>query len=305
MPPQTIDSFVTSSSGGTTYVSSYHASGLLTRLTFNQPTGVNVTFSSNTLTAVTITVNGTPVSVPATISLIPGQTYTLSAPASFSPQAGIEYSYPTWSSGVNPDNTFTVPADDTTVSLNYQTQIQITTAANPPGAGTVTGGGWIPLNNTVSFTATPNAGYTFGSFSGLAPSRTNPETLKVTYPGQITADFSTAAGPALSVTTQGARTDGPGAGQRTVPLEIVNLNGSGIGTVVITGIDGIEVLTGTGSVSVASGLSANAGDLPPNGTANFNVVMNWPATASRVRFVVHFVGNNGAYTGSSTLTVNR
>jgi cytolysin (calcineurin-like family phosphatase) len=304
MPYQTIDNFVTSSAGGSLYVSSYHAAGLLTRLSFNQPTGVNVTFAPNSQN-LTITVNGSPVPVPGTISLLPGQTYTLSAPASFSPQAGIQYSNPVWSSNVNPDNTFTVPSTDTTVYLSYQAQIQITTAANPPGAGAVSGGGWIPANNVVSFQAIPNAGYTFSSFSGLMPSTANPLTFKVTYPGQITANFSPAGVLAISVTTQGARTDGPGAGQRTVPLEVVNGNGSGIGSVIVTAIDGIQVLTGTGTVSVAGGLAVSLGALPPNGTANFNVVMNWPATADRVRFVVHFQGNSGAYTGTSTLTLNR
>ncbi len=303
-PPQTIDSFVTSGVDGNLLLSSYHASGLLTRMNFSQPVGVNVTFSY-VGPSIAITVNGTPVTAGTTISLIPGRTYTLSAPASFSIGPGYLFSNPSWSSNVQSDNTFTVPGTDTIVSLNYQQQVQVTTVANPPAGGTISGGGWIPFGNVTSFQAAPSAGYTFAGFTGYGDTSTDPFTFKVTSPGTLTANFSTGGGPSLSVTTQGARTDGPHTGQRTVPLEIVNGNASGIGHVSVTSIDGIQVLTGTGTVLLAGGIPASIGNMPPNGNSTFNVIMNWPATAARVRFVVHFQGNAGAYTGSSTLTLNR
>jgi hypothetical protein len=112
-------------------------------------------------------------------------------------------------------------------------------------------------------------------------------------------------GPALSVTTQGLRTDGPNPGQRTVPLEVVNNSASGEGDVTIFAIDGIQVLTGAGTVTLASGIPAGVGNLAPNGNASFSAVMNWPATAARVRFTVHFFGDADTYKGSSTLTLNR
>ena len=64
--------------------------------------------------------------------------------------------------------------------------------------------------------------------------------------------------PVLSVTATTARTDGPGPGQRTVPITIKNTGTALAANVAITGITGIKTMTGTGAVSLRHSMLARS-----------------------------------------------
>lgn len=128
--------------------------------------------------------------------------------------------------------------------------------------------------------------------------------MVVNSPLTVTANYVTGTGPALSAITNGQRTDGPGTGQRTVPLAIVNNSASGVGHLLVE-IASITVVSGTGTVSVVTPSPIPAGDLAPNSNAAVPLVFNWPATATRVSFLVKYTGNNGGYSGSNLLTISR
>jgi hypothetical protein len=77
-----------------------------------------------------------------------------------------------------------------------------------------------------------------------------------------------------------------------------------VGGVQITGIDGVQIISGSGPVNVVTP-TAFVGDLAPNATsAPVAIVFTWPASISRLRFTVHFSADGGAYSGSTVLTVS-
>jgi hypothetical protein len=117
--------------------------------------------------------------------------------------------------------------------------------------------------------------------------------------------FAADSSPNLYASTGAARTDGPAAGQRTVPIVIRNAGAGGATNVQIVSITGIATVAGSGAVTLASNLPQATGTIPPNQETGLNLIFNWPATATRVRFTVNLSSNDGAYTGSTTLTLFR
>ena len=84
---------------------------------------------------------------------------------------------------------------------------------NPPGAGTVTGGGTYANGATATITATANPGYIFADFNGGVPT-TSANPLKVTVNGSLTinANFLPANTVTVNINPPGAGTV-TGAGQ--------------------------------------------------------------------------------------------
>lgn len=261
--------------------------------------------------ATSVTVNGTSYPVPGSIPLVPGLTYTLSAPTEVAGgTTGTRWLFTSWA-GLSNAATFSYTAPLTqgaSLTLAYQQQFLVTTTASPSSGGTITGGGWINAGAPSTLQATPATGFTFSGFSGggLTSSSGNPATIaSVTAPLAIVANFAATGNPLLSAATSGARTDGPGAGQRTVPIVIRN---SGTGPAVdasITGVVNILVTSGSGVVTTATVTPLALGTIAAGGQAATNLVFNWPSTATRVQFTVRFASNNGAYSGSTTITLFR
>ena len=69
-------------------------------------------------------------------------------------------------------------------------QYQLTTAVNPPGAGTVTAGGWFDAGTMPSISATANPGYQFAYFSVDLSGNTNPQPLTMNGPEYVVANFA-------------------------------------------------------------------------------------------------------------------
>ena len=254
-----------------------------------------------------IQVNGVEYVLPAVIPMGSGDTYTLMAEPVYSPSTGVQWIFQSWSNGVAATQTLIAPNQNFTLSVTYAQQFQLTTAANPPAGGTVTGAGWYSPGSSVQVQATPNAGYTFAIFSGTLGITTGgsatSSSITLVGPMNVTANFVTGTGPVLYATTDGQRTDGPGTGQRTVPLAIVNSSLSGVGRVAVE-IGTVTVLQGTGTVSPALA-PVTLFDIGPNSKVDLPVIFNWPATATRISVVVKFTGNFGGYSGSTTLTIFR
>ena len=71
----------------------------------------------------------------------------------------------------------------------------------------------------------------------------------------------------------------------------------------IVSVTSIQTIKGSGTVSLASALPVNVGNLISGETGSANVTFNWPAGVHEVQFTVNFSANAGAYTGSSSLSV--
>jgi Bacterial Ig-like domain (group 3)/Divergent InlB B-repeat domain len=129
---------------------------------------------------------------------IPGSTHTI---ATSSPQAGgtgVQYVWSSWSDGGPISHTITVPSTANTYTATFSTQYQLTTAANPGNGGTVSppSGNFYAAGTVVPLTATPDAGFTFSSWTGnVANASSASTTVTMSAPETITANFAASASP--------------------------------------------------------------------------------------------------------------
>ena len=145
--------------------------------------------------------------------------------------------------------------------------------------------------------------YRFTGYSGDITNANTKTTFSVAKPVNAIANF-TGAGAVTLYASPGARSIPNGPPGR-VQMDI-GLTDAGPGIAVgaeITAVDNFKVLTGTGTVSTAV-LVPFPANLAAGQSATNTIVFNWPDTATRVQFTVHFQAN-GTYTGSTTLSVFR
>ena len=174
---------------------------------------VNVTPSSTTV-PITITTSpanllvsadgGQPTAAPLTENWVPGSPHTI---ATSSPQAGgtgVQYVWSNWSDSGAISHSITVPSTATTYTASFGTQYLLTTAANPTNGGTVTppSGMYYAASTVVALTATPNANYTFSSWTGNVANANNASTtVTMSGPQSVTANFAAATSVTVSPTS--------------------------------------------------------------------------------------------------------
>ena len=163
----------------------------------------NKTVTANFSCAYTLTVNVNP-ACPVTITKNPDKsTYCPNEQVTLTvtPNAGCSFS--SWSGDLsgNANPALITMNGNKIVTANF-TQIcayTLTTNVNPVGSGTVTKnpdkGTYCP-NEQVTLTVTPNAGYSFSSWSGDLSGNTNPATITMNGNKTVTANFSGARGTA-------------------------------------------------------------------------------------------------------------
>jgi hypothetical protein len=111
-------------------------------------------------------------------------------------------------------------------------------------------------------------------------------------------------GSELSVTASD-RYDGPRSGQRILRLRLHNTGDGPARDARIDAAGPVAVTLGSGSVRVLSRLPASCGTLARGESADLPLLLDWPAPAQQVRFLVHFSANGGAAAGATSLTVFR
>ncbi len=143
-------------------------------------------FAVTPVTYYTITTNVSPAGA-GTVS--GGGTYPEGASVTLTATSNNGYTFDHWQDG-NTQNprTITVTSNATYTATFTQDNYQITTAANPPAGGTVTGGGSYHYGDTPTLTATANSGYEFAGWQD--GSTTNPRQITVTGNATYTATFS-------------------------------------------------------------------------------------------------------------------
>ena len=154
-----------------------------------------------------VVVDGTTYTAPQTFSWAAGSSHTLSVSSPQSETTGTRYAFSSWSDGGARSHTITAPSSSTTYTANFTTQYSLTTAANPSGGGTVTPSGTNRYNSgqSVSVSATASSGYNFTGWSGDLSGSTNPSSLTMNAPKNVTAQFAavseTISTPAISSRT--------------------------------------------------------------------------------------------------------
>ena len=174
-----------------------------------------------------------------------------------------------------PAHTIAAPPNDGTFTANFSTEHLLTTSVSPSSGGTVTSGGMFSAGASVTVAATPAAGFRFVGYSGDLSGATNPQTIVVDGPRNVTANFE----PTVPVAQNGMVTtleDTPVSG-------ILSATDPGGGvlvyTLVTSGTSGTAVVTdpATGAFTYAPSANANGADAfsfrVNNGTADSNVAI--------------------------------
>jgi len=192
------------------------------------PTQVNITLATLP-EGLTVSVDGTNYTAPASLICATNSSHTLSAPsAQLSPDGHIRYPFQSWSDGGAQTHTFMTSFYDSSYAASFSTQYRLDTSVAPTNAGSITavpGGPFYAPNQTVSLTATANPGFVFGSWSGVNTQSNNTAQLSMSAYRGATAAFLP-LGPVVIDTSsltrlpdgriQSAITAGPGATQATV-----------------------------------------------------------------------------------------
>jgi uncharacterized repeat protein (TIGR02543 family) len=138
-----------------------------------------------------VTVDGTSYpSPPQAFSWVPGSTHTIGTSSPQNESSGTRQSFATWSDGGTQSHTITVPSSNVTYTANFTTQYSLAMNAGSGGTVSPSGTNWYNNGQSVTLTATPNAGYGFSSWSGDLSGSSNPISLTMNGPKSVTANFT-------------------------------------------------------------------------------------------------------------------
>jgi len=138
-----------------------------------------------------VKVDGISYTAPASFEWNPGSSHTISASSPQNGGTGIRYVYASWSDGGAQSHIVTVGTSDSTMTANFNTQYQLTMAANYGTTNPSVGMHWYNTGSSVQISATaPSAGtgerYAWngwtGSGNGPYTSTSNPTTITMNAP---------------------------------------------------------------------------------------------------------------------------
>ncbi len=204
----------------------------------NEPTSttfpalVSITF--DTLPAgAAISVNGLPVAVPATQLLVPGSSVPVSTTSPQAAGPGSQLVFTSWSDAGAISHSFVVPSVDGTLTANFKTQHQLTTAVSGDGVVAPLSGLFYDEGSVVGIGATPGPLAQFASWTGdvAAPLSAN-TTVTMDGPKSVIANFAGIAD--LSITkSNGVSSVNPGS-QTTYTIVVTNSGPQGAGGATIS-----------------------------------------------------------------------
>ena len=148
-----------------------------------------------------VTVDGTPVETPYTVSWDSVDSYTLAANSPVAGVTGVQYVFSHWSDGGDQSHLYAVPVTGETITAFYTQQFLVSFTASPSEGGSVTPSGadlWEDAGS-LQVQAAPSVGYVFSSWSSDTGSITfvdptaSTTNANINGPGIITANFVPAA----------------------------------------------------------------------------------------------------------------
>jgi len=189
------------------------------------------------------TADGVSYTATQTFSWTPGTSHTI---ATASPQTatGTRYVFAGWSDGGAISHSITTPSGSATYTANFTTQYQLTTAASPPGGGSVSANpsstdGYYNSGQPVQLTAEAASG-AFTGWSGDLTGSANPQTIVMSAPRSVIANFG-------------------GCTYAIVPQSASHTASGGAGSVAITAPSGCSWASASNSawISIASGAAGS------------------------------------------------
>jgi predicted outer membrane repeat protein len=249
------------------------------------------------------TVDGTPYTTAQTFNWTAGSLHSFGAPSPQALSGTSQLAFSTWSDSGAAAHTITTPAIATTYTANYATQYLVQVSINPTIGGSATGAGYYTAGTTATLTALPASGYTFSTWSGGVIGATNPIGFTVTAATTVAANFSPVA-PQLSVAV-GTRVDGTDTGTRNVNISLTDTGSGPAYNAQISGITSITVLSGSGPVTLASGIPGPAPGVTLSalgGSTTVPLVFNWPTTATRVSITFRMTATDASGTSTYPFT---
>ncbi|MBL8232546.1 MAG: hypothetical protein JNL98_28875, partial [Bryobacterales bacterium] len=172
-------------------------------ITQNGSAGSNVSITVNSVpSGLSVMVGGSPVTTPHTMNWPSGTNLSLNAPLTQG-SGGTRHNFSSWSHGGGASQTVT-PSSATTYTVNYSTQYLLTTSTSPSAGGSLaiapsSSDGFYNSGVGVQISAIANSGYNFSSWTGSVTGSTNPVTVTMSAPRNLTANF-TATSTNLSIT---------------------------------------------------------------------------------------------------------
>ena len=139
-----------------------------------------------------ITVDGVTAKAPLTFAWTPGSTHTIEVASAQG--SGTRYLFVNWSDGGAASHTLTAPNTSTTYTASLATKYLLTTSINPGGGYVVpnppSSDGYYNAGASVELTASSASNLSFAFFSGDLSGATNPQSVFMTAPRSVTANFS-------------------------------------------------------------------------------------------------------------------
>jgi hypothetical protein len=153
-----------------------------------------VTIQANTVGAPFSLDNGSIYTAPATFYWPAGSQHTINWLSTWSGQTNSRYVFQSWTDGGSNPRTITVPSVSATYTADVTAQYQLSVTDSPAGAGTVSANptssdGFYDSGTSVSLTAAPASGYYFGYFSGDVTGNSSPQTIAMTAPRNVSANY--------------------------------------------------------------------------------------------------------------------
>lgn len=232
---------------------------------------ISVTVQTNPA-GLSFSVDGTPYTGTQVLNWIPGSTHTI-ATSSQNAGNGTQNLWSSWSDGGGATHTV-APANPTTFTASFTTQYLLTTGVT--GTGSITANpssasGYYDSGTSVQVTAAASGDNTFANWSGDLSGNANPQSVTMSAPRAVTANFQSPAGSSVRFLTGVAlnapppRNDFSGwIGMKLTvggsPLTVTALGRSFLagnsGTHMIRVVrasDGLDVPGGSASVAMAGG----------------------------------------------------
>ncbi|HEY2017153.1 MAG TPA: hypothetical protein VGH38_26790 [Bryobacteraceae bacterium] len=143
----------------------------------------------------TVTVDGTAYPAPRSFNFASGETHSISVTSPQQGDTGTRYVFASWSDSGAQTHNITVPSSPITYTATMNKQYLLTTAVSPTGAGTITAtpssaDGFYNSGVSVQLTAAAVSPYQFSNWSGDLTGATNPQSVTMSAPRTVQANFA-------------------------------------------------------------------------------------------------------------------